>query len=41
MTDVLHVYKKEVEIVHGGLLSGRLKEPSLVTIAYDEKPGIS
>src|SRR5260370_34629468 len=39
MADVLHVYK-EVEIVNDGLLSGRLKEPSLVTISYDEKPGI-
>src|SRR5438128_6694567 len=26
--------------VNDGLLSGRLKEPSLVTISYDEKPGI-
>src|SRR6266702_6587045 len=39
MANVLHVYK-EVEIVNEGLLSGRLKEPSLVTISYDEKPGI-
>src|SRR5260370_33998650 len=39
MADLLHVYK-EVEIVNDGLLSGRLKEPSLVTISYDEKPGI-
>src|SRR6266702_8796115 len=39
MANVLHVYK-EVEIVNDGLLSGRLKEPSLVTISYDEKPGI-
>ena len=29
-----------MEIVNDGLLSGRLKEPSLVTISYDEKPGI-
>ena len=39
MAEVLHVYK-EVEIINDGLLSGRLKEPSLVTISYDEKPGI-
>src|ERR1700687_4157267 len=39
MANVLHVYK-EVEIVNEGLLSGRLQEPSLVTISYDEKPGI-
>src|SRR5260370_23373839 len=39
MGDGRHVYK-EVEIVNDGLLSGRLKEPSLVTISYDEKPGI-
>ena len=39
MTEVLHVYK-EVEIVNAGLLEGTLKEPSVVTISYDEKPGI-
>jgi transposase len=39
MADVLHVYK-EVEIVNAGLLEGTLKEPSVVTISYDEKPGI-
>ena len=37
--EVLHVYK-DVEIVHAGLLEGTLKEPSTVTISYDEKPGI-
>jgi transposase len=39
MAEVLHVYK-EVEIVNAGLLEGTLKEPSVVTISYDEKPGI-
>lgn len=39
MIEVLHVYK-EVEIVNAGLLSGTLKEPTTVTISYDEKPGI-
>src|SRR5450432_3553202 len=39
MVEVLHVYK-EVEIVNAGLLEGTLKEPSTVTISYDEKPGI-
>jgi transposase len=39
MAEVLHVYK-EVEIVNVGLLEGALKEPSVVTISYDEKPGI-
>jgi transposase len=39
MIEVLHVYK-EVEIVNAGLVEGSLKEPSTVTIAYDEKPGI-
>ncbi len=39
MIEVLHVYK-DVEIVNAGLLEGRLKEPSTVTISYDEKPGI-
>jgi len=29
-----------VEIVTAGLLEGTLKEPSVVTISYDEKPGI-
>jgi len=29
-----------VEIVNAGLLEGTLKEPSVVTISYDEKPGI-
>jgi transposase len=39
MAEVLHVYK-EVEIVNTELLEGRLKEPPVVTISYDEKPGI-
>ena len=39
MIEVLHVYK-DVEIVNAGLLQGTLKEPSTVTISYDEKPGI-
>jgi transposase len=39
MVEVLHVYK-EVEIVNSGLLEGSLKEPPVVTISYDEKPGI-
>src|SRR6202011_4098212 len=39
MVEVLHVYK-EVEIVNLGLLEGTLKEPAVVTISYDENPGI-
>ena len=39
MVEVLHVYK-EVEIVNAELVGGTLKEPPLVTISYDEKPGI-
>jgi transposase len=39
MAEVLHVYK-EVEIVNAELLEGTLKEPSVVTISYDEKLGI-
>jgi hypothetical protein len=39
MIEVLHVYK-DVEIVNAGLVEGALKEPSTVTISYDEKPGI-
>src|SRR6202165_1893765 len=39
MIEVLHVYK-DVEIVNAGLVEGTLKEPSTVTISYDEKPGI-
>ena len=39
MVEVLHVYK-EVEILNGGLVEGTLKEPTTVTISYDEKPGI-
>src|SRR5450755_1677284 len=36
---VLHVYK-EVEMVNAELVGGTLKEPPVVTISYDEKPGI-
>ena len=39
MVEVLHVYK-EVEMVNAGLLEGTLKEPAMVTVSYDEKPGI-
>jgi hypothetical protein len=39
MAIVLHVYK-EVDIVNTQLLEGKLKEPPVVTISYDEKPGI-
>src|ERR1700687_5958229 len=39
MSVVLHVYK-EVEIVNAELLEGTLKEPSVVTISYEEKPDI-
>lgn len=39
MIEILHVYK-DVEIVNAGLVEGTLKEPSTVTISYDEKPGI-
>ena len=39
MIEVLHVYK-DVEITNAGLVRGALKEPSTVTISFDEKPGI-
>jgi len=39
MANVLHVYK-EVEISNEGLMQGRLKELPMVTLSYDEKPGI-
>jgi transposase len=39
MAVILHVYK-EVEIVNAEVLEGTLKEPPVVTISYDEKPGI-
>jgi transposase len=39
MAAVLHVYK-EVEILNQGLVQGRIGEPDLVTVSYDEKPGI-
>jgi len=39
MAVILHLYK-EVEIVNAEVLEGTLKEPPVVTISYDEKPGI-
>jgi transposase len=39
MATVLHVYK-EVEIINDGLLRGAVREVGMVTISYDEKPGI-
>jgi transposase len=39
MATVLHVYK-EVEIINDGLLRGAVHELGMVTISYDEKPGI-
>jgi transposase len=44
MASVLHVYK-EVEIINNGLLRGELREADarqlgMVTVSYDEKPGI-
>lgn len=39
MTAVLHVYK-EVAIVNEGRLRGELRELPLITISYDEKPGL-
>lgn len=39
MIEILHVYE-DVEIVNAGLVEGTLKEPTTVTISYDEKPGI-
>jgi len=39
MVEVLHVYK-DVDIVSAGLLEGTIREPTTVTISYDEKPGI-
>jgi len=39
MTSVLHVYK-EVEILNQGRLQGTIREPPVVTVSYDEKPGI-
>jgi transposase len=39
MSDILHVYK-EVEIINNGLISGEIHGPPMVTISYDEKPGI-
>jgi transposase len=39
MAAVLHVYK-EVEILNDGLLRGAIREPGIVTVSYDEKPGI-
>lgn len=39
MAAVLHIYK-EVEILNEGLLRGVIREPGIVTVSYDEKPGI-
>ena len=39
MAVILHLYK-EVELVNAKMLEGTLKEPPVVTISYDEKPGI-
>jgi transposase len=44
MASILHVYK-EVEIINNGLLRGELREGDvrqlgMVTVSYDEKPGI-
>jgi hypothetical protein len=39
MTSVLHVYK-EVEIPNQERFQGAIREPSLGTVSYDEKPGI-
>lgn len=36
---MLHVYK-EVEIINDGMLRGEVRELGMVTISYDEKPGI-
>jgi transposase len=36
---VFQVYK-EVEIINDGLVRGAVREPGMVTISYDEKPGI-
>jgi len=39
MATVLHVYK-EVEIINDSLQRGAVRELGMVTISYDEKPGI-
>ena len=39
LATILHVYK-EVQILNEGVLHGILTEPTVVTISYDEKPGI-
>src|SRR5450755_3377422 len=39
MAEVLHVYQ-EVEMVNAQMVKGTLKEPTTVTISYDEKPGL-
>jgi transposase len=39
MAAVLHVYK-EVEIINEGLLRGTLREAPMITVSYDEKPGL-
>src|ERR1035437_9273694 len=37
---VLRGVYKEVEIINQGLVKGTLREPGMVTVSYDEKPGI-
>jgi transposase len=39
MTALLHV-DKEVEIINQGLVRGTLRQAPLITISYDEKPGV-
>jgi hypothetical protein len=39
MANVLRLYK-EVEIINDGMLRGEVRELGMVTISYDEKPGI-
>ena len=39
MANVLHLYK-EVEIINDGMPRGEVRELGMVTISYDEKPGI-
>lgn len=39
MAQILYVYK-EVEIINNGITQGKIKEPDIVTLSYDEKTGI-
>ena len=39
MAAVLHVYQ-EVEIINEGLLRGTLRQAPMITVSYDEKPGL-